>query len=63
MKHFVAKNAKQLSTCLKMLYSEHVKFYVSIRFTDKDKIIYLVTVDVDDEMMEQLEFKYKVLIG
>lgn len=63
MKHFVAKNAKQLSTCLKMLYSEQIKFYVSVRFTDKEKIIYLVTVDVDDKTMEQLEFKYKVMIG
>lgn len=63
MKHFVAKNAKQLSTCLKMLYSERIGFSVDIQFANKDKIIYLVMVDVDDKTMEQLEFKYKVLIG
>lgn len=63
MKELVAKNGKQLEMCLKTLYAEHIPFLVDIRFTDKEKIVYVVSVDVDDKTIEKLKFKYKVMIG
>lgn len=63
MKEFIAKNAKQLNLCLRMLYAENVSFAVTVKETDKRKIIYGVSVQVDDETFQQLKEKYRILIS
>lgn len=61
MNEFVARNPKQLDLCLRLLYAENVDFVVRVSETNKRKIIYIITVVVDDQTMKVLEEKYRIL--
>ena len=63
MKEFMAKNPKQLDLCLRLLYSEQVPFAVTVEETDKRKIVYCITIKVEDEKVKELEEKYRILIS
>ena len=63
MHKFVAKNDKQLGLCLKLLYTERVESQVELRLTEKNRVIYLITVTIDDETWVKLDSKYRILIG
>lgn len=63
MKTFLAKNPKQLDICLKMLYSEHVSFAVAVTETTKKKIVYEITANADEQLIEGLMEKYRILIS
>jgi len=63
MHTFVAKNDKQLGLCLKLLYAERVESQVELRLTEKNRVIYLITVTIDDETWVKLDSKYRILIG
>lgn len=62
MKSFIAKNPKQLDLCLKLMYTEDVKFTVEVTQI-KRKIIYVIYASVTDHEGESLERKYNVLIS
>ena len=63
MKDLLAKNAKQLDLCLKLLYAEKIGFSLKVREDQKRKIIYSVIVEVADEKFAELEDKYRILIS
>ena len=63
MKELMAKNPKQLDICLRLLYAEHVNFFVNIHETNNGKIVYGVSVNVDDETKSKLEEKYRIMIS
>ncbi len=63
MKTFLAKNPKQLDICLKMLYSEHVTFTVMIKETEKKRIEYDIIANTDEEVIDKLLEKYRILIS
>lgn len=63
MKDFMARSPKQLDLCLRMLYSEHVPFLVKVIETDKRKIVYAISVEVDNQTCELLREKYRILIS
>ncbi len=62
MTTFIAKNPKQLDLCLRLMYSEDVKFTVEVTQI-KRKIIYVIYASVTDREGESLERKYNVLIS
>jgi len=37
MEGFIAKNAKQLDICLRLMYAEHVRYSVEVRELNKRK--------------------------
>lgn len=63
LQNFTAKNEKQLGLCLKLLYLEKIKSQVELQLTEKDKVIYLIWVRVNDETWSKLDSMYKILIG
>ena len=63
MRDLIARNPKQLDICLRLLYAEHVKFTVQIRESNKRKIEYAISVDVDEAKLVALEEKYRILIS
>lgn len=63
MREFTAKNPKQLDLCLRLLYAEHIQFYVRVRESTKKKIEYAIRAEVDEQKMNELEEKYRILIS
>lgn len=63
MREFTAKNAKQLNLCLRLLYAEHVPFSVNVRENTKKKIEFMISVEVSEQRMNELEEKYRILIS
>ncbi len=63
MNELLAFTPKQLDLCLKLLYAEHVGFSVDVFETEKRKIAYLVTVEGDEQTVEMLKEKYRILIS
>lgn len=64
MKSLVAKNAKQLDTCLKMLDGFDISgAYVKPVMNSKDKTTYYINVDTDEQTMAKIEKMYKHLIS
>lgn len=63
MKEFMARNPKQLDLCLRLLYAERVPFIVKVIETDKRKIVYAVSTQVDEQTYEMLREKYRILIS
>ena len=63
MKGLEAKNSKQLDICLRMLYSEKVRFIVEVRETNKQKIVYWIGAIVDEQKFKALKEKYRILIS
>ena len=62
MQKFIAKNATQLDKCLKFLFSKQVEFKVEVLETEKGKINYSVSVDVEDDVYNELNEMYQILI-
>lgn len=63
MKWFVAKNPKQLDICLKMLYAENITFIVSVCENDKRKIEYHITANTNEQTLELLKERYRIMIS
>lgn len=63
MHRFVAKSDKQLGLCLKLLFTEQIKGRVELELTEKNRVIYLIYVDIDNAAWDKLNSKYNVLIG
>lgn len=58
-----AKNPKQLDICLKLLYAEQVRWIVDVVEGNKGKIIYQISVNVEDDIFDVLKEKYRILIS
>lgn len=58
---FTAKNPRQLDICLRMLYSEKIGYSVRISETDQRKIIYLIGISEDAEIVEMLQERYRIM--
>ena len=63
MHRFVAKSDKQLGLCLKLLFTEQIKGRVELELTEKNRVIYLIYVDIDNAAWDKLNSNYNVLIG
>lgn len=63
MKEFIAKNPRQLDICLRLLYAEDVRFSVVVKETAKHKIEYGIGVHADEQTVEALREKYRILIS
>ncbi len=63
MNDFIAKNPKQLDLCLRLLYAERIGCNVKISETNKGKIIYIIKAEADDETIELIKDKYRILIS
>lgn len=63
MHEFIANNPKQLDLCLKMLYAEKIDFLVHVDETNKRKIFYRITVEVDEVKKAELDERYRILIS
>lgn len=63
MNELTAFNPKQLDICLKLLYAEHVRFTVAVFETEAKKIAYSVTVDAEEQSVEVLREKYRILVS
>lgn len=60
---FIAKNDKQLGLCLKLMYAEQVDCNVELELNGKNRVIYMIHVDVSCDAYAELEAKYRILIG
>ncbi len=63
MRELTAKNPKQLDLCLKLLYTENIGFSVKVCESTKKKIEYVITVDADEQKVNELQEKYRILIS
>lgn len=63
MREFTAKNAKQLNLCLNLHYAEYVSLSVDVRENTKKKIEFMISVEVSEQRMNELEEKYRILIS
>lgn len=63
MDHFLAVNNKQLGTCLRMLFAEDIQGTVKTVLNSKDKIEFHIYANVDKQMLETLQKRYKILIS
>lgn len=63
MYDFVARNGKQLTVCLKLLYMEKVPYTVKVEEDNKGKVIYIVEVDLEPKQLAELREKYRVMIS
>jgi len=61
VKNFTMRSAKKLDICLRMLYSEDISFTVNIRENEKQKIMYNVSVDVDEQTFTKLKTRLETL--
>ena len=48
MKVYLARSAKKLDLCLRLLHYEGIEFTVKVVETEKRKIAYEISIDVDD---------------
>ncbi len=63
MYDFVARNGKQLTVCLKLLYMEKVPYTVKVEEDNKGKVIYIVEVNLEQKQLAELREKYRVMIS
>ena len=63
MRNLIARSPKQLDICLRLLYAEHVIFSVNVQESNKRKIEYMISADVNEDKMAELEEKYRILIS
>ena len=60
MKTFVARNAKQLDLYLRLIHMEELPFTVNVVKNDKQKIVYEISVEADQQKLELLSDKIQV---
>lgn len=63
MRELIAKNAKQLDRCLRLLYAEHVHFTVEVVETKQRKIVYSVKVNAEERIAAIVSEKYRIMIS
>lgn len=63
MRYFLSVNDRQLGTCLRMLYAERIQPVVQIVMNDKGKIEFHISIPADDDLFEELNERYKILIS
>lgn len=63
MDYFLAVNDRQLGTCLRMLFAEGIQGIVQVVLNDKNKIEFHISVAADQEVFEELDERYKILIS
>lgn len=63
MNYFLAVNDRQLGTCLRMLYAERIQPVVQTVLNDKGKIEFHISIATDDDLFEDLNERFKILIS
>lgn len=63
MNYFLAVNDRQLGTCLRMLFAEKIQPVVQTILNDKNKIEFHISIPASDEMLEELQERYTILIS
>ena len=63
MVELIAKNPSQLDRCLRLLYGEHVKFYVNVYEDSRGRIYYGIAIDADPQASARLREKYRIMIS
>jgi len=63
VKVFKIRGAKKLDLCLRMLHSEGIPFTVNITENEKQKIVYNVSVDVDEQTFDNLKERFETYCG
>lgn len=63
MNYFLAVNDRQLGTCLRMLFSEKLQPAVQTVLNEKGKIEFHISIAADQEVFEELNERYKILIS
>lgn len=61
MLSITAKGARQLDTCLRMLYNEKIEFRVRVQKNAKEKIEYVITANVDELTAKRLQERFEDL--
>lgn len=63
MNYFLAVNDRQLGTCLRMLFAEKLQPTVLTVLNEKGKIEFHISIAADQELFEELDEHYKILIS
>lgn len=63
MNYFLAVNDRQLSTCLRMLFAEKLQPAVQTVLNEKGKIEFHISIAADQEVFEELNERYKIMIS
>lgn len=63
MHDLIARNAKQLDRCLRLLYAEHVRFTVAVFETPQHRIAYRVSIVADERLAAIISEKYRIMIS
>lgn len=63
MDYFLAVNDRQLGTCLRMLFAEKLQPAIQTVLNDKGKIEFHISIAADQEVFEELDERYKILIS
>lgn len=63
MNYFLAVNDRQLGTCLRMLYAEKLQPAVQTVLNEKGKIEFHISIAADQEVFEELDERYKIMIS
>lgn len=63
MEYFLARNDKQLGTCLRMLYAEKIQSVVQTVMNEKGKIEFHISIPASKEMFVELNERYRILIS
>jgi len=62
LQNIKCKNAIALDICLRLLYTNKIKFEVKVCESDKGKIYYNVLVDISNEEFDRIKREYEQLI-
>ena len=63
MNDLVARTPRQLDISLRLLYSEGIRFTVTVEETEKGKIVYVIYMEASEQMANTLKEKYRILIS
>lgn len=63
MNYFLAVNDRQLGTCLRMLFAEKLQPAVQTVLNEKGKIEFHISIAADQEVFEELNERYKIMIS
>ena len=63
MNYFLAVNDRQLGTCLRMLFAEKLQPAVQTVLNEKGKIEFHISIAADQEVLEELNERYKIMIS
>ena len=63
MKYFLAINDRQLGTCLRMLFAEKLQPVIQTVMNDKGKIEFHISIPANEDVFEELDERFKILIS